>query len=144
MNKETLQEYNGKLEENNVSLANVLTTINNLPETTGGSSSDIYSLEERKVGTWIDGKPIYRKVVELGFLPNNGTKYVPTGLIHTDIRLVRLYGNSSTDDGKYQTGLNDLCTRINTLSDNTLSVTTTANFSDFTGYAILEYTKITD
>lgn len=62
MNKETLQEYNGKLEENNVSLTNVLTTINNLPTASGGGSSDIYSLEETVIGTWL-GKPLYRKVI---------------------------------------------------------------------------------
>ena len=45
MNKETLQEYNEKLEENNVSLANVLTTINNLPERgTGGGSRSIITV----------------------------------------------------------------------------------------------------
>ena len=103
-----------------------------------------YSDKEIVIGTWIDGRPIYRKVLSLGELPNNGTKYVPTGLIHTDIRIVRLYGNAANGTGKYQSGLNDLYTRINTLSDNTLSVVTKADFTGFTGYAILEYTKITD
>ena len=57
-NEETLQEYNERLEENNVSLANVLTTINNLSSTSGGGSLDIYSTNETRVGTWLDGKPI--------------------------------------------------------------------------------------
>lgn len=26
---------------------------------------EIYSLEETKIGTWVDGKPLYRKVIEL-------------------------------------------------------------------------------
>lgn len=62
-NEETLQEYNERLEENNVSLANVLTTINNLPSSSGGGASNIYSTEEIVIGTWIDGKPLYRKVI---------------------------------------------------------------------------------
>lgn len=28
----------------------------------GGSSGEIYSAEETRIGTWIDGKPLYRKV----------------------------------------------------------------------------------
>ncbi|MDR1921529.1 MAG: hypothetical protein LBS31_07290 [Candidatus Adiutrix sp.] len=42
-------------------------------------------------GYGIDGKKIYRKVVALGLLPNNGQKIVPAGL--TDLEaVIRLYG----------------------------------------------------
>ena len=46
MNKETLQEYNTRLSENNTSLDDILTTINNLPErgTGGGSSRSIITV----------------------------------------------------------------------------------------------------
>lgn len=30
----------------------------------GGPSEEIYSTEERRIGTWIDGKPIYRRVLK--------------------------------------------------------------------------------
>lgn len=30
-----------------------------------------YSLEERRVGTWIDGKPLYEKTVDFGAMPNS-------------------------------------------------------------------------
>ena len=45
-NKETIQEYNERLEENNTSLDDILTTINNLPEggTGGGSSRSIITV----------------------------------------------------------------------------------------------------
>lgn len=36
----------------------------------GGSSTDTYSTDEIAIGTWIDGKTIYRKVVEYGVLPS--------------------------------------------------------------------------
>lgn len=36
----------------------------------GGSSTDTYSTDEIAIGTWIDGKTIYRKVIEYGVLPN--------------------------------------------------------------------------
>lgn len=32
-------------------------------EIPSGDSSDIYSTEETRIGTWIDGKPLYRKVL---------------------------------------------------------------------------------
>ena len=64
-NEETLQEYNERLEENNTSLNTILTTINNLPSSSGGGESGMtnYSTEEQVIGTWIDGKPLYRKTV---------------------------------------------------------------------------------
>ena len=33
-----------------------------------GGSTDVYSTEETAIGTWIDGKTIYRKVIEVGKL----------------------------------------------------------------------------
>lgn len=29
----------------------------------GGASEEVYSTEEIRIGTWIDGKPLYRKVI---------------------------------------------------------------------------------
>lgn len=34
-------------------------------EAGGGSAQDIYSTEETRIGTWIDGKPLYRRVVQI-------------------------------------------------------------------------------
>ena len=34
-------------------------------EVSGGVSQDIYSTEERVVGRWIDGKPLYRKCYQM-------------------------------------------------------------------------------
>lgn len=36
---------------------------------------DIYSKGEIQIGTWIDGKPLYRKVVYISSLPNNTTGF---------------------------------------------------------------------
>lgn len=42
----------------------------------GGGSSEIYSTEETAVGTWIDGKPVYRKTYQLtGFSTNATTAF---------------------------------------------------------------------
>lgn len=41
----------------------------------GGSSEEVYSTEETRIGTWIDGKPLYRKVL-VGEVTNVNATYV--------------------------------------------------------------------
>ena len=103
-----------------------------------------YSTNETIVGKWINDKPIYRKVIDIGTLPNNSTKNVPTGLTNTDIRLVNIYGICYNSDGNYQAGLNDTYSRINLTPTNNLNIRTSIDFSAYTGYVILEYIKTTD
>ena len=43
-------------------------------------SLENYSTEEKIIGKWIDGKPIYRKVVYINNLANNGDKNVPCNI----------------------------------------------------------------
>lgn len=44
-----------------------------------------YSTEEKIIGTWIDGKPIYRKVIDFGSLPaEQGTKYINHNISNVD------------------------------------------------------------
>lgn len=44
----------------------------------------IYSEEEREVGVWIDGKPLYQKTINFGTLPNNTSKSVAHGISNID------------------------------------------------------------
>ena len=100
-NKETLQEYNERLEGNNDILESILETVDNLPDSdeinlqdksveilengvmtvsadegydglnsvevisnipeSGGGN--VYSSDEMEIGTWIDGTPLYRRVI---------------------------------------------------------------------------------
>lgn len=58
-----------------------------------------YSTEEQKIGTWINGKPIYRKVVECGALPNAGFKYIKHNISNIDcIRSVTGVANKPSDN----------------------------------------------
>lgn len=43
-----------------------------------GGASDVYSTEETAIGTWIDGKTIYRKVIEVGKLASVSSKNYST------------------------------------------------------------------
>ena len=45
----------------------------------------VYSYEERLVGTWVDGKPLYEKTVDFGTLPNDTSKEVPHGIENVDV-----------------------------------------------------------
>lgn len=55
-------------------------------ETSWEDEGEIYSTTERRIGTWIDGKPLYRKVV-IGNLANGNT------LISNVDRILKLHGN---------------------------------------------------
>jgi len=41
--------------------------------------NDLYSTTEKRVGTWIDGKPIYRIVYDLTMTPNSSGYFIYTG-----------------------------------------------------------------
>lgn len=108
-------------------------------------SGDVYSTSEIKTNkVWIDGKPIYKKVIECGSLPNNSSKIVDTGIINENIRLVEIKGACYLSNGSYQASLNDNFSRINLTPTNKLTISTSTDFSTYIGYAILEYTKTTD
>ena len=69
-----------------------------------GASSNIYSTEETVCGTWIDGKPIYRKVITGITDAKSGT----TGHLFANVsdlsieRMIRLYGNMSDNTNNSQ------------------------------------------
>ena len=107
---------------------------------------EYYSTTETKTNkVWIDGKPIYRKVVDFGVLPNNTTKSVPHGITGYN-SFVSISGFSRVADGSVYIPL-----PYASYTDNNRSVgiqgadiTITTDF-DRTGYTktyiILEYTK---
>lgn len=107
-----------------------------------------YSTEEMATGgKWIDGKPIYRTVVDFGTLPNNTTRFVAHNISNIDTMIKY---SALADDGTYfvqipRVGIQAtdpidiFCSRehiyITTRSDLTQYVKT---------YVTLEYTKTTD
>lgn len=113
------------------------------------SNKQHYSTEEQVIGTWIDGKTLYRKVVNCGALPNATSKRVAHGITDFE-KIISLKGvastsynyvitlpNISTADVKNGVSLNADTTHIyiDTMIDRTTYTSS---------YAILEYTKTTD
>lgn len=105
-----------------------------------------YSTAEILTGeTWIDGKPIYRKVIDCGAMPNNTTKNVAHGISNIG-KVVRSEGYSDNNAGiqipvPYVSDI-----PLSIFVDNTNIVIQTSG--DYTAYVntyiTLEYTKTTD
>ena len=57
----------------------------------GGSLEEIYSTEETRIGTWIDGKPLYRMYLE-GTLPTDtAVHYIITYPEECDVKMYQNY-----------------------------------------------------
>lgn len=109
-----------------------------------------YSTTEIDTGKkWIDGKPIYRKVIDCGNLPNATNKSVSIGYSMNQINIVRLYGTARENTGytipiphvsSGQSGSQVQCE----ISTNGIYLRTGTNYSNLYCYMVLEYTKTTD
>lgn len=114
---------------------------------------DSYSATEVKTAkTWIDGKPIYRKTVATGQLPNNTLNQIVLGVTDYDT-VVSIYGVAYKSSAKadciplpypYPTGPVVLFTSGNA-SGLVVSIETSSNWTVMdTSYITVEYTKSTD
>ena len=108
-----------------------------------------YSSNEINTGaTWIDGKPIYRKVVNTGQMPSNTTsKFVATGISGT-INVIKLYGMAKTNDNFNITlpeALSGYMIRLSFRgSDNNIQIQAQTDRSAYTSsFVVIEYTKVT-
>ena len=109
---------------------------------------EIYSTTETRVGTWIDGKPLYRKVVDLGNLPNNAQKTVVANTSNLELCITCRGMAYNLTSGNFfpiprgTTGGNFMIEYYK--PDDVVAVRTTDDRTSFKGIAIIEYTKTTD
>ena len=113
-----------------------------------------YSTEEVIIGKWIDGKPIYGKVVYVNNLANNGEKNVPCNIganvidqmIKHDLVWYDSVDKSWFYGKRWDTNSIYITYNYSTASDYMLIKSVGTNWSARTSkaYAIFEYTKITD
>ena len=54
-------------------------------------NKNAYSLDEHIIGTWVDGRPLYRKIIGCGALPNAAEKKTPHSISNLDL-IVSMYG----------------------------------------------------
>ena len=109
--------------------------------------NDNYSTTEEIIGTWLN-KPLYRKVIDFGALPNNSSKSVLHGITNRD-KIVNIHGYSyrSTDDTYITlpysaTGTQNVACYVNGSNVITITYQDRRNFA--VSYIVLEYTKTTD
>jgi hypothetical protein len=107
-----------------------------------------YSTTEQRIGTWIDNKPLYRKVINFGALPNATTKDVAHGISNLK-NVIKIDGIAIS--GQYHNPLplvyNSADAQYNTeifVGNTYITMKTTQNRSSMTAYVYLEYTKTTD
>lgn len=104
-----------------------------------------YSTDEKVVGMWIDGKPLYQKTIDCGALPNSSIKNVQHGIDNFG-RLVNMYCVSKHPD--YQISIpyisGSYIVSIDIHGEN-IEIFSSLNMSNYTEtYVTIQYTKTTD
>jgi hypothetical protein len=107
-----------------------------------------YSTTETRIGTWIDGKPIYRKIINFGALPNASEKTVSHNIANLK-DIIKLSAISKSTNVYFHIPLSSsasLSANIYILATNTdITIGAGADRTIFTQtYVIIEYTKTTD
>lgn len=109
---------------------------------------ETYSTTEQRIGTWIDGKPLYRKVVNVT-MPNNEIKQTAHNIQNIDV-ITNIKGITVSRDGIVFIPINTANTGDNSYALQTwadkiyISVRSGVDYTMQTGFVILEYTKTTD
>lgn len=155
-NKVTLNPQPSIADENKVTDDNmneIKQVVNTNDDTVQGIiNGEKYSTTEVKTNkTWIDGKPIYRKVIDFGQLPSSNSNPLLNHNIGNIDKIVYNYafcynsdgityeiphvGNTSMMSGVY------MAKRVN---KEWVQIFVSGNMSSYHAYFILEYTKTTD
>lgn len=112
-----------------------------------GTLTDVYSTSEVKTNKiWINGKPIYRKIIYIPNLPNNANTSYDTGITETLEYVFFDLGHSyySWTNGIDYNFRSNITALNYQKSTNKISITSNTNLSSFWAYICLEYTKTTD
>ncbi len=111
---------------------------------------DVYSTDEVKTNkVWIDGKPIYRKVINMGNLPSNSSKIINHNIKNIDF-VTSISGLGVTSTNHYNIPFSPNEAMFSGLSvsmrasSTEISVSANKTVSGHTVYGIMEYTKTTD
>lgn len=135
--------------QNNITKANAdtfNTMQDNIENAIDEAKLDTYSTTEIKIGTWIDGKPLYRKVITGTFA--SATESIANIITGYD-KVIKYNGTITTPSGyitqipEYTSSTNYCYFVLNT-SNNYATLTIPSSFVGETYILIVEYTKTTD
>ena len=115
----------------------------------GGAVTN-YSTEEQRIGTWIDGKPLYQKTYSV--FSNSGNFYVvDTNLINLNYKVIDLHGHGYDSNNNYSFPYADGVYTVGCYLNNTTGVVYIRALSgesvskDFhVDFITIKYTKLTD
>ena len=109
-----------------------------------------YSSEERQVGVWRDGKPLYQKTIDCGYAPNNSTKQTLHNISNID-KIVNHFGMGWSDVNNTYYPIpfvqrSNVTYQIQMGANRTaIEIATGSNlFTAVYIYATIQYTKTTD
>ena len=104
----------------------------------------VYSTDEKVIGKWIDGKPLYQKTVDCGALPNNTTKNVAHNISNIS-KIVNIFGIGIGDNCLPLPYNITVVGGLQLYANNTnIVLATNIDLSTTNGYVTLQYTKSTD
>lgn len=120
-----------------------------------GNSKDVYSYDEIEIGTWVDGKPIYRKVIPGKLAKDSGNIITFANVSDLKIdKVINLYGNAKENNNVVQltlqtsynipTGLNGAINMFYDSSNGNIYYCFLNNNGTYSGSVanvIIEYTK---
>lgn len=115
-------------------------------------SEEVYSTEEQRIGTWIDGKPLYRKVINAKPTISNSS-YQTISIKHNISDLKNVYkcnaflhntGNTQTYILPVETSATQAIGISEINSTNIIMYSKNDTWSGWIAEIILEYTKTTD
>ena len=117
-----------------------------------GKTLDIYSTTETRIGTWIDGKPLYRKVISANSPSSTGSSAVISDLSSLNYSFIKIADGCIFDtSGNFMESVNyyvnsgDYSACWVRLTDkNLVMLIGNSNRANKQCYITLEYTKTTD
>lgn len=110
----------------------------------GESAGEIYSTEETRIGTWVDGKPVYRKTLDITIGYANGAWYPIPSTIEMNIdAIVDLRGFVNATDGSGKIYALNAESYFKLMNDS-LCFSGNANQTNTDMVLTIEYTKTTD
>lgn len=134
-------DIKNSISQNTSDIVDVQQDITNL------ENGNVYSTNEVKTNkTWIDGKPIYRKVLVINNLPNNTSTSYAHSISNIDLIYIEKAFWSLSDGACGPIPQYVASSEVTSVYVNKTNVVITANvnYSTRKGYVVLEYTKTTD
>ena len=111
--------------------------------------NEVYSTSEKVIGKWIDGKPIYRKVINLGALPNNTDTYTAHNIsnLGTIVSLTGMAYNSTNENRITLPYIDPTAQYIVQMFATNTNIVLVSGYDQSVfdeSFCIIEYTKTTD